>query len=162
MQRLRIRFSAVLVAVFLTTILVAVLVAIASMHLQQETPEEAARVWFNALMRSDGKLLLDHTCSERAEEARKAGAAAAIARWIGTQLLDSLNQQFGIGVGAEIGLTEVRPLILDDEYATLSVSLGITATLLGSPLLSTPVEQIWIMKQENGRWKWCGAIEQVQ
>ena len=117
-----------------------------------ESPERAAKEWFDAMLNMDGNKILDRTCIEQREVIQEWGllnSAFAI-----------LPQLFGLNIssegdvsGLDFSVTEINS---EETIANVRVYGEIRVAVLAFAQ-AYPVDETWIMVKEDGVWRWCGA-----
>lgn len=117
-----------------------------------DSPERAAKQWFDAMLNMDGNKILDRTCLEQ---------RAAIQEWgLWNSAFALLPQLFGLDIksqGDVSGLKFSRTSINADEtVANVRVYGEIRVAVLAFAQ-AYPVDETWLMIKEDGAWRWCGV-----
>ena len=135
------KISSILIVFVLITILLSACAA---------TPERAARDWFKASNELDGNKMYDLTCRKMREEVQMAGLI--------TTAVSLLPQLIGLDIPqgkvdvSDLNFTTIRG---DDSSAHVRVSGEVRMAILAFPM-AYPIDETWLMVNEDGKWKWCG------
>lgn len=117
-----------------------------------DSPERAAKEWFNAMLNYDGNKILDRTCLAQREAVQMAGL------WNSAFAL--LPQLFGLDIksqGDVSGIKFSRISINEDEtVANVRVHGEMRVAVLAFAQ-AYPVDETWLMVKEDGGWRWCGV-----
>lgn len=114
------------------------------------TPERAARDWYKATNELDGNKMYELTCRTMREEVQMAGMI--------TSSFYILPQLFGLNLPegevdiSDLSFTTIRG---DDSYAHVRVTGEVRIAVLAFPM-AYPIDETWLMVNEDGKWKWCG------
>lgn len=114
-----------------------------------DTPEGAARAWLNAMMKLDGNKILDLTCATQVENVQQSGL------WESAFAL--VPQLFGLNVQSKSDISGLNFVTtsLNGDNATVHVYGNMRVAVLAYAQ-AYPVDELWQMAMESGKWKWCG------
>lgn len=113
------------------------------------SPEGAAKKWFNATMNLDGNTTLELTCEAQRENIQNAGLL--------TSAMALVPQAFGINMESQGDVSDVKFSTTSNDgntayvYVTGEIRMAILAFAQ-----ATPIDETWRMVNEDGKWKWCG------
>jgi hypothetical protein len=115
-----------------------------------DTPEGAAREWFNAQLNLDGTKILERTCAAQVQNVQQAGLV--------TSAFALLPQLFGLDMNSKGDVSDIKfsTTSLNGDNATVHVSGKIRVAVLAFAT-DYPIDQIWNMAKEDNKWKWCGV-----
>jgi hypothetical protein len=117
-----------------------------------DSPERAAREWFDAMLNLDGNKILERTCLQQRAYIQEVGLWGSV--------VAMLPQLFGLDVrsqgdvsGLEFSTTSTN---LDQTVATVRVHGEIRVAVLALAQ-AYPIDESWLMVKEEGVWRWCGT-----
>ena len=117
-----------------------------------DSPERAAKEWFDAMLNLDGNKILDRTCLEQRVVVQEAGL------WNSAFAL--LPQLFGLDIKSQGDVSGLKfsqtSINTEGTVATVRVYGEIRVAVLAFAQ-AYPVDEIWLMVKEDGEWRWCGA-----
>lgn len=117
-----------------------------------DSPEKAAREWFEALKNQDETKLMERTCVERRDSVQEEGIGGLT--WLGIIMEEaSLLEQEDI----KIDVSDVRFDVVDsaEDRARVQITAQVNITALGFTY-AEEIQDVWLMVKEGGQWKWCG------
>lgn len=127
------------------------------------TPEQAARVWLQAVTKFDRQKSASLTCANAINSQQTGGQMGSEVLTLlqdGGNILQELGVPLDISAVAQFIEFDIHGLKFDtlqedEEYAMVHVSglLSVSFKMLSLPL---QLDEDWIMAREEGRWKWCG------
>lgn len=126
------------------TIVSTVLLAAVFLGSQRRTtvPETAAREWLEALQSRDSNKLTERTCM--AHRANMQNETHEFLAWIGADSSD------------------LRIEVISQNSNTAQVRVTCEIRTISSALVQIQhIDQVWQMKWEDGRWKWCGEVDKA-
>jgi hypothetical protein len=116
-----------------------------------DSPERAAREWFDAMLNLDGNTILERTCLTQRAYIQEIGL------W--NSAIALLPQMFGLNMESQGDVSGLEFSTIDinsnETVASVRVSGEIRMAVLALAQ-SYPVDETWLMVKEDGGWRWCG------
>jgi len=117
-----------------------------------ETPGRAAKEFINALINLDGNKILERTCAAERENIQSVGLL--------TSAFSIIPQLFGLDLESEGDVSDLKfttiELYSNTAYVHVSGEMRVAVIAFANNI---PIDETWMMVKENGKWKWCGSVE---
>jgi len=123
----------------LSVVTVFVVILMAACSGGGDSPDQAAKQWFEALAKGDVKALKDLTCAAQQEQITGA-----------TGLLATLGQ----GAGLDLSGMSYKTTAQDGDTASVQVTGKLKVTLVGEAV-EEEIDEAMPMVKEDGKWKMC-------
>lgn len=126
--------------------------------------EAGAKRWIKASVEMDWATLSKLTCSGHQLDVQSMGVVSSLITYVAPEVINELT-------GTQLGklLKEYKIDASDIKYKELSnfgdkavvhAEGSMTMTVLHMPI-TIPVDSDYDMIKEDGRWKWCGGVDNV-
>jgi hypothetical protein len=109
----------------------------------------AARAWVMATTNAQGVQALGLTCVDLRQ-------AVKTENLVGTSLSDLLRLRLDSSFKADFSGLTYQLVDRDGETAVVQVNGNARLAAFGSEV-AVELNEKWIMREEDGRWKWCGS-----
>lgn len=117
-----------------------------------DSPERAAKDWFEAMISMDGNKILDRTCTDQRAYIQEVGL------W--NSVFALLPQLFGLNIKSEGDVSSLKftttYINTNETVANVHVYGEIRVAILAFAQ-AYPVNETWHMIKEDGAWRWCGV-----
>lgn len=115
-----------------------------------ESPERGAKEWFDAVLNMDGNKIFERTCDAQKAAMQEAGM------WNTAMAL--IPQMMGLSVDIQGDVSDLKFTTSEktETYAYVHVNGEMRVAILAL-VQSYPIDETWLMVNEDGKWRWCGA-----
>jgi hypothetical protein len=119
----------------------------------EESPEEGAREWIDAVVSQDGNKMIKYTCLTQREEVQQASTLVSAFTILG----EFFGRNPTLEIEGDISDLKFETIKESDGQAEVRV-YGELRTALKGAANAQQIDERWLIVKENDIWQWCGNI----